>query len=735
MGPRNWRQGIFLLVVLACSLVVASFSLQSMTLVPSGGLVYYPPAANVLFEDEFQSGNFSAWSGTVTTTGDNASVGSSAYEGVSGGRFQTGSIPSGTKYAYCYKDLSPVVNEVYARGYFCIVGGLPLDDNDDRFGLIGFEVGGQLQCTFRIYRSSGVDRFNLIGFNGTSTFSRSADGVLPVEGRWYCVELHIRVHSSVGEYRAWINGVERISVVNVDTTRYGSGVGRVRFGLSSTINVQHVVDVACDSVVVSTGYVGQLRYAFGVVGSVNSVAALKNFLWLFGNQSISYRCVLPSEVTRYEDVERFDGLIVWTRQAGGYNVSAVKQFAADHVVVSDVRDFCSVLYPGLSSSMKAVSTSTVNYVVDWGNFRNGDKVEMRNETGDAGSVLMVSASGLSGFGNVSTIARYNSTRVALFRMIGAQPESGFAVLDLDVTTPETEWTGIWHVFPAVKMVCDFATGRYARWMANGQSWWDLNWIYSRVDAIVAANGDISRKFVVGRSVENREIRAMAIGSGSKFAIFDGSLHGNEKTGAFVCLRVAELLIEYYRSDSYWQSRLSQYTVIIVPVVNPDGFVRNTRENANGVDLNSQFPPDGSPTQPEAWAMIYLMGNYTPTVYVNCHEGWYWYPLHMLYGNYESGSNKVLTIGAMQQANATFVGLKHWGWFTENGANVWIGKVKNIWQGGKTGMAIAYASYQYGTSCMLLETLVWSSQWGTRKSLWALDYYPAVILSFLQNIQR
>jgi hypothetical protein len=90
---------------------------------------------------------------------------------------------------------------------------------------------------------------------------------------------------------------------------------------------------------------------------------------------------------------------------------------------------------------------------------------------------------------------------------------------------------------------------------------------------------------------------------------------------------------------------------------------------------------------------------------------------------------------MQQANSTFVSLKEWGRFTEGEWNIPISQVRSIYTGGKLGMAIAYASYQYQASCMLLETFVWSQTYGARQCLWALDYYPAVILSFLQNLQR
>ena len=373
--------------------------------------------------------------------------------------------------------------------------------------------------------------------------------------------------------------------------------------------------------------------------------------------------------------------------------------------------------------------------MDWGNFRAGNLVEMRNETGNVDQLATVLASGLASFSNITMIARYDANRIAFFHMNGTQSESGFYVLDLDATTPETEWTGIWHTFPAIKMVQDFSTGKYARWMANGQSWWDLTWVYNRIDTIVSENSDIVKKLVIGQSVEGRDIPAIVIGEGTRYAIIDGSIHPNEKTATFACLRTAELLINYYRSDPFWQSKLTEYTVIIIPVLNPDGFIYNTRENANGVDLNRQFPPGANTTEPEAWALRWLMGNYTPTVYINIHEGWHWYPLDMLYGNYEEDPYRTLTIDAMHQANDTFTDLRHWGWFTEEGSNVWVGKVRRITNGGINSMAVAYASWKYDASCMLLETFLWSPVWGARKCLWGIDYYSAVIISFLQHIER
>jgi hypothetical protein len=475
---------------------------------------------------------------------------------------------------------------------------------------------------------------------------------------------------------------------------------------------------------------------FGVISPDAAIPAVRNFYWLFGNQSIRYKTLQPWEIKSFSDIASFNALVVWTKSGYSYNATAVKQFAQERVVISHVWDFCNTLYPSLGSSIQVVATSTVTYVSDWGNFRNGDVVEMHNETSDTDQLTVVNAAGLNNFSNITTLAQYDVNRIAFFHMNGTQAKSGFYVMDLDATTPETEWTGIWHLFPAIKLVRDFPTGRYARWMANGQSWWNMTWIYNRISTIVSENDDIAVKGVIGQSVQKQNITAIVVGRGSRNVIIDGAIHGNEKTTAFACLRIVELLIDHYRSDQWWRSKLlNDWKIIVIPVLNPDGFAANWRQNANGMDLNRQFLPGANTTEPEAWALRYLMGNYTPSVYVNLHEGYYWYPNVMIYGNYEMDPNRTITAEAMMAANETFASLKHWGWFEEHGEKVWIGSVPSIVRGGVDSMAVAYASRQHNASCMLLESIVWSDTYGAAQSLWGMDYYCTIVLSFLEHNKR
>lgn len=95
-------------------------------------------------------------------------------------------------------------------------------------------------------------------------------------------------------------------------------------------------------------------------------------------------------------------------------------------------------------------------------------------------------------------------------------------------------------------------------------------------AVVAADGATS----IGTSARGREIvairRAGSAATKVKLVVI-GVIHGNEPAGARV---VAELMgSELPDGMELW----------LVPSANPDGSAAGTRTNANGVDLNRNFP--------------------------------------------------------------------------------------------------------------------------------------------------
>jgi N-acetylmuramoyl-L-alanine amidase len=85
--------------------------------------------------------------------------------------------------------------------------------------------------------------------------------------------------------------------------------------------------------------------------------------------------------------------------------------------------------------------------------------------------------------------------------------------------------------------------------------------------------------VIGRSAQGRPIRALRVGSARARVklLVVGSVHGNERAGEAVIARLRSLRPP--RGTALW----------LIEQANPDGATANTRRNANGVDLNRNFP--------------------------------------------------------------------------------------------------------------------------------------------------
>jgi protein MpaA len=77
------------------------------------------------------------------------------------------------------------------------------------------------------------------------------------------------------------------------------------------------------------------------------------------------------------------------------------------------------------------------------------------------------------------------------------------------------------------------------------------------------------------SKENREIRLYEQEGKGKTILIVGVVHGEEPQG--------KTLIENYIEKE------CKNHLLFIPCLNPDGFVKNCRQNSNGVDLNRNFP--------------------------------------------------------------------------------------------------------------------------------------------------
>ncbi|MHB2153790.1 M14 family murein peptide amidase A [Calditrichota bacterium GD2] len=104
--------------------------------------------------------------------------------------------------------------------------------------------------------------------------------------------------------------------------------------------------------------------------------------------------------------------------------------------------------------------------------------------------------------------------------------------------------------------------------------------------------------ILGYSEKDNPIYGLEVGAGQDTVIIFGAFHGDEQVGFHLVLQLADTL--------YQNPSLARSFVLLVPVVNPDGLLAGTRTNANGVDLNRNFPT-------EDWSPVYTKKKYFPGI--------------------------------------------------------------------------------------------------------------------------
>jgi protein MpaA len=128
--------------------------------------------------------------------------------------------------------------------------------------------------------------------------------------------------------------------------------------------------------------------------------------------------------------------------------------------------------------------------------------------------------------------------------------------------------------------------------------------------------------IVGHSVEGRPILCQRIGDGDYVVLMMASILGNEAAGTPLLNRLAEHVVAN-------PELLTGATLVLMPVVNPDGVESEQRYNARGVDLNRNFPAENRQnstryglnalSEPEALAIYQVINDTLPNHIVTLHE--------------------------------------------------------------------------------------------------------------------
>lgn len=107
------------------------------------------------------------------------------------------------------------------------------------------------------------------------------------------------------------------------------------------------------------------------------------------------------------------------------------------------------------------------------------------------------------------------------------------------------------------------------------------------DEIKNSLDDLSSYYTIkeiGRSFLNIPIHSVKVGSGKIKILAWSQMHGNESTTTKAVFDLFNLF-KYAKDSKAVQNILEQCTFLVIPMLNPDGAARYTRENVNAVDLN------------------------------------------------------------------------------------------------------------------------------------------------------
>ena len=91
--------------------------------------------------------------------------------------------------------------------------------------------------------------------------------------------------------------------------------------------------------------------------------------------------------------------------------------------------------------------------------------------------------------------------------------------------------------------------------------------------------------ILGESEMHRDIPLIKMGSGNKVVLAWSQMHGNESTTTKAIFDFLKLLSQKFYFQNEIKRFLDTYTLFVIPILNPDGAERYTRENANMIDLN------------------------------------------------------------------------------------------------------------------------------------------------------
>ncbi|MCC6242024.1 MAG: peptidase M14 [Gemmatimonadaceae bacterium] len=140
-------------------------------------------------------------------------------------------------------------------------------------------------------------------------------------------------------------------------------------------------------------------------------------------------------------------------------------------------------------------------------------------------------------------------------------------------------------------------------------------LWAALDPVVKA--PVFRTTTFGASMHGRPLRAITFGTGPTTVLLWSQMHGDESTATMSLADILTWFAEPKRDRNDVRDLLaSRLTIVMVPMLNPDGAELFQRENAMGVDVNRDARRLSTP---EARALKALRDSIMPAFGFNLHD--------------------------------------------------------------------------------------------------------------------
>lgn len=140
-------------------------------------------------------------------------------------------------------------------------------------------------------------------------------------------------------------------------------------------------------------------------------------------------------------------------------------------------------------------------------------------------------------------------------------------------------------------------------------------VMRRIDGFASSLSGILSVEELGTSGEGRALKLLTLGTGPTRVFFWSQMHGDEPTATMAVMDMLSYIRDN-RDTPEVRKILTETTILILPMVNPDGAERFQRRTAHGIDMNRDA---ARLVTPEAKILKAVRDRFDPQIGLNLHD--------------------------------------------------------------------------------------------------------------------